>query len=148
MVADSIRFGTKFLLMLFCGFPCQYDHRRSGQFATDSLKRLMFQIAKIFLTFSWAGAIGANLDFHHRGTHHPEGLREAARDVADSVRRSQRSKPFTHYTRCGDALLGQKQFGLAGEMRRWPSLLLRIQISRRSIWNHIRRGLRIRKTPI
>jgi hypothetical protein len=46
---------TKFLLMLFSGFPCQYDHRRSGQFATDSLKRLTFQIAKIFLTFSWAG---------------------------------------------------------------------------------------------
>ena len=51
IVADPIRFGTKFLLMLFCGVPCQYDLRRSVQFATDSLKRLTFQVVKFFGRF-------------------------------------------------------------------------------------------------
>jgi hypothetical protein len=54
MVADPIRFGTKFLLMLFCSVPCQYDIRQSGHFATYSLKGPTFAVAK-FLTFSWAG---------------------------------------------------------------------------------------------
>jgi hypothetical protein len=46
MIADPIRFGTKFLRMLFCGAQYQYDLRRSGHFATDSLKRLTSKVAK------------------------------------------------------------------------------------------------------
>ena len=49
MVADPIRFGTKFLLMLFCGVSYQYDFRRSGHFATYSLKRLKSKVANFWL---------------------------------------------------------------------------------------------------
>jgi hypothetical protein len=49
MVADPIRFGTKFLLMLFCGFPRQQIHRRSAQSATDSLTFLVAKFPDLFL---------------------------------------------------------------------------------------------------